>query len=281
MIEKISLESLDEMVDYITELGRIYKKQEPQECLFNPLIFLKMLILPFYEDEKLKEKEDFIKKIIETTPCYERIGLYQEQFLIFYKDWLNKHYPDVYARLFKISLFKTNDFFEIGRVQTDSKIDEMQKQELIDAKTFMENSDIDDKLILDLVRSLKKMKTLSAKYSELSEEYVGKLFHNDEFIEIFQFSIEFKDIAYSLELLKIKLISLDFENLSKQQKIILKTMMDGILADLDDWTHKVLIEQTTRDIHYLDASLLANISQIDIILKSLEDDKQEEEIELF
>jgi hypothetical protein len=281
MIEKISLESLDEMVDYITELGRIYKKHEPQNCLFNPLIFLKMLMLPFYEDEKLKEKEEFIKRIIETTPCSDRSSLYQEQFLIFYKDWLNKHYPDIYARLFKIPLFKTDDFFEIERIKTNSKIDEMQQQELIDAKTFMTNSDIDDKLILDLVRSLKKMKTLSAKYNELSEDYVGELFYNDEFIQVFQFSIEFRDIAYSLELLKIKLISLDFENLSQQQKTILKTMMDGILADLDDWIHQVLIEQTTRDIHYLDASLLANITQIDIILKSLEEDNQEDEVELF
>ena len=45
MIEKISLEALDEMVDYIGELGKLYKRNERDECLFNPIIFLKMLNL--------------------------------------------------------------------------------------------------------------------------------------------------------------------------------------------------------------------------------------------
>jgi hypothetical protein len=76
---------------------------------------------------------------------------------------------------------------------------------------------------------------------------------------------------------------LDLNELSKQQRVILKTMMDGILSDLDDWIHQVLIDQTAKDIHYLDASLLANIAQMDVMLNSLEKNKEEEEddFELF
>jgi len=275
MIEKISLKALDEMVDYISELENLYRKQEDEECIFNPLIFLKMLTLPFYEDKEIVVKEKLLSKLVETTPCSDKLKFYQEQFLVFYKDWLNKHYPDVYKRLDKIKLFKVNEFFEID---SENRI-KLEAKEIIDAKTFMDNSDIDEKLILDLIRSIKKMKTISSNYSQLTPEYVEELFLNDEFIQVFQFSIEFREIAYALELLKLKLLSLELENLSSQQKVILKTMMDGILADLDDWTHKVLIDQTARDIHYLDASLLANIEQMDIILKSLEE--RESQMEFF
>ena len=283
MIEKISLEALDEMVDYIGELGKLYKKNERRECLFNPIIFLKMLVLPFYDDKELKDKEKQIEELVSITPCPERLIIYKEQFLVFYKDWLKKHYPEIYGRVEKIKTFQLNDFFEIDREEVDVQIDKMQKGKIVDAKTFMEQNDIDEAIILKLIRSMKRMKEVSKKYSELTDEYVEELFHNDEFIRVFQFSIEFRDIAYTLELLKLKLLSLDLKKLSKQQRVILKTMMDGILSDLDDWIHQVLIDQTAKDIHYLDASLLANIAQMDVMLNSLEKNKEEEEddFELF
>jgi len=282
MIEKISLEALDEMVDYIGELGKLYKRNERDECLFNPIIFLKMLVLPFYDDdEELKDKEKQIEELVSITPCPERLIIYKEQFLIFYKDWLKKHYPEIYSRVEKIKTFQLNDFFEIDRENVDIQIDKMQKGKIVDAKTFMEQNDIDEAIILKLIRSMKRMKEVSKRYAELTDEYVEELFHNDEFIRVFQFSIEFRDIAYTLELLKLKLFSLDLNELSKQQRVILKTMMDGILSDLDDWIHQVLIDQTAQDIHYLDASLLANIAQMDIILAGFKNPVEDEDDDMF
>ena len=186
MIEKISLEALDEMVDYIGELGKLYKRNERDECLFNPIIFLKMLVLPFYDDdEELKDKEKQIEELVSITPCPERLIIYKEQFLIFYKDWLKKHYPEIYSRVEKIKTFQLNDFFEIDRENVDIQIDKMQKGKIVDAKTFMGQNDIDEAIILKLIRSMKRMKEVSKRYAELTDEYVEELFHNDEFIRVF------------------------------------------------------------------------------------------------
>ncbi len=283
MITNISLDSLDEMVDYISELNRMYSKYEKKECVFNPLIFLKILSLPFYNSkEEIKEKEEVIKKLIEVTPCPDRLKMYKEQFLVFYKDWLNKHYPDVLPKLKDIELFQVDSqFFEFDREKVDTKIDTMQKEK-IDAKTFMQNSKIDPQNILEVMKSMNQLLEISKKHNQLNEEFIEQLFKYNEFINMFLYSLEFKDLAYSLELLKLKLVSLDLDKLTKQQSIVLKTMLDGILYDLNEWVHKVLIDQTAIDIHYLDASLLANISQIDIMLESLEDNSNDDnEMELF
>ena len=283
MITNISLDSLDEMVDYISELNRMYSKYEKKECVFNPLIFLKILSLPFYNsNDEIKEKEEIIKKLIEVTPCPDRLKMYKEQFLVFYKDWLNKHYPDVLPKLKDIELFQVDSqFFEFDREKVDTKIDTMQKEK-IDAKTFMQNSKIDPQNILEVMKSMNQLLEISKKHNQLNEEFIEQLFKYNEFINMFLYSLEFKDLAYSLELLKLKLVSLDLDKLTKQQSIVLKTMLDGILYDLNEWVHKVLIDQTAIDIHYLDASLLANISQIDIMLESLEDNSNDDnEMELF
>ena len=283
MITNISLDSLDEMVDYISELNRMYSKYEKKECVFNPLIFLKILSLPFYNsNDEIKEKEEIIKKLIEVTPCPDRLKMYKEQFLVFYKDWLNKHYPDVLPKLKDIELFQVDSqFFEFDREKVDTKIDTMQKEK-IDAKTFMQNSKIDPQNILEVMKSMNQLLESSKTHNQLNEEFIEQLFKYNEFINMFLYSLEFKDLAYSLELLKLKLVSLDLDKLTKQQSIVLKTMLDGILYDLNEWVHKVLIDQTAIDIHYLDASLLANISQIDIMLESLEDNSNDDnEMELF
>ena len=286
MINNISLDSLDEMVDYISELNRMYTKYEKKECVFNPLIFLKILSLPFYNSEKeIKEKEEVIQKLVEVTPCQDRLKMYKDQFLIFYKDWLNKHYPDLLPKLKDIEIFQVDSgFFEFDRADVDNKIDTMQKKEIIDAKTFMKDSEIDATSILDIMKSMNQLIEVSKKHNQLTEDFVEELFKYNEFIKVFLYSLEFKDLAYSLEVLKLKLVSMDLSTINKQQSIVLKTMLDGILYDLNEWVHKVLIDQSAIDIHYLDASLLANISQIDIMLKSLDEKTQEDsddELELF
>jgi len=44
-------------------------------------------------------------------------------------------------------------------------------------------------------------------------------------------------------------------------------LFDSIVDDLSKFVKEVLVDQSALDIHYLDASLFANISQIDMMLK--------------
>ena len=274
---KISLDELDEMVDYINELTKIYERNEKSECIFNPLIFLKMLSLPFYDNKYIKEKEEVIKKILSNTPCQDRLEIYKEQFIVFYKEWLKKHHPDVIDKLSKIELFKVDNFIEVDREKDMQHI----KKDKIDAKTFLSSTDINEQMVYNLLTSINQMIESSKEYQEINNEFLEKVFTKNEFINFFLYSIEFKDLSYALELLKLKLLSFEYDKLSKAQKILLKKILDSILEDLNNWVYKVLVEKSAIDIHYIDDSLLANIEQIDLILESLKNNDSKNEIEMF
>ena len=274
---KISLDELDEMVDYINELTKIYERNEKSECIFNPLIFLKMLSLPFYDNKYIKEKEEVIKKILSNTPCQDRLEIYKEQFIVFYKEWLKKHHTKIIDKLSKIELFKVDNFIEVDREKDMQHI----KKDKIDAKTFLSSTDINEQMVYNLLTSINQMIETSKEYQEINNEFLEKVFTKNEFINFFLYSIEFKDLSYALELLKLKLLSFEYDKLSKAQKILLKKILDSILEDLNNWVYKVLVEKSAIDIHYIDDSLLANIEQIDLILESLKNNDSKNEIEMF
>lgn len=274
---KISLDELDEMVDYINELTKIYERNEKSECIFNPLIFLKMLSLPFYDNKYIKEKEEVIKKILSNTPCQDRLEIYKEQFIVFYKEWLKKHHTKIMDKLSKIELFKVDNFIEVDREKDMQHI----KKDKIDAKTFLSSTDINEQMVYNLLTSINQMIETSKEYQEINNEFLEKVFTKNEFINFFLYSIEFKDLSYALELLKLKLLSFEYDKLSKAQKILLKKILDSILEDLNNWVYKVLVEKSAIDIHYIDDSLLANIEQIDLILESLKNNDSKNEIEMF
>ena len=83
---------------------------------------------------------------------------------------------------------------------------------------------------------------------------------------VFELSVDFKDLSKGLNNL-LELLR-GIEKLDENQRKILKQLLDTIYFDLEKWVDEVLINQTTQDIHYLDAAFLANVSQIDIMLKS-------------
>ena len=66
-----------------------------------------------------------------------------------------------------------------------------------------------------------------------------------------------------------KIETYDINTLSEDKKIFLKEFVSNIVEDLIDWSKKVIFEQSAVDIHYLDASINANISQFDMILESI------------
>jgi len=276
---KIGLAELDEMVDYIDQLTKIYERNEKQECIFNPLIFLKMLSLPFYEDEdEVEAKEEIIRKILSHTPCQDRLEVYKQQFIIFYKAWLKKHYPEVIEKLDSISLFHTEEP-EFIEIDSEKSIETENHNKKIDAKTFLATADIDENMIYELLVSINGMILYSKEHEEINDEFLETLFSKNEFIKFFLYSIEFKKLSYSLEVLKLKLLSFDYDKLPKVQKILLKRILDSILDDLNNWVYKVLVEKSAIDIHYLDDSLLANIAQIDLILESLNNENREDDDE--
>jgi len=179
-----------------------------------------------------------------------------------------------------------DDFFDFESEEIDSNIDNMhyKEKDKIKAVDFMNKHGIDEELEMELNDLITETENFIYQYEdiELDENFMQKLSFLNSFIKAFEFSGEFMDIGYALEMFRDKIKELDINNLSDEQKNMLKLMIISILKDLIKWVNEVIINQTAQDIHYLDASLLANIAQIDIILKSFENkDDDEDELELF
>jgi hypothetical protein len=180
-----------------------------------------------------------------------------------------------------------DDFFEIDGEEVDENINSMHysDERKISAKEFIEEGLIDEEFILEITETISYLDELLYQFEdiEIDENFIEKLVSLGSFIKIFEFSVEFRDIGYGLESLKEELILLDINSLNKTQKEILKNFIVTIIEDLKKWVDEVIINQTAQDIHYLDASLLANIAQLDIMLDSFKnkESSEEEGLELF
>jgi len=163
-----------------------------------------------------------------------------------------------------------DDFFEIDGEEVDENINSMHysDERKISAKEFIEEGLIDEEFILEITETISYLDELLYQFEdiEIDENFIEKLVSLGSFIKIFEFSVEFRDIGYGLESLKEELILLDINSLNKTQKEILKNFIVTIIEDLKKWVDEVIINQTAQDIHYLDASLLANVGQIKIMI---------------
>jgi hypothetical protein len=174
-----------------------------------------------------------------------------------------------------------SDFIDLDTsVERNSFIDNMhyKDEEKKDAETFMKESNIDEDLILDMNETLKYLDEvinfnimLSESYIESYKEALYKL------VAIFGYLYEFKDLELAIESLIEYLNGLDIENIDENNSKIIKSLLDSIKYDLTRWVDEVLISRSAKDIHYLDAALLANIEQIESMFSPNEGD----DIELF
>ncbi len=89
---------------------------------------------------------------------------------------------------------------------------------------------------------------------------------------------EFKELAYGLSMLNTHLANLDESVDASMLLIFLKSIVD----DLIEWKESVFIAQSAEDIHYIDKSFYANISQLEILFSGESAQEEDlEEIEFF
>ena len=172
--------------------------------------------------------------------------------------------------------FDDDEFFDFSDEQ-DSELDHMhyKESEKISASAYMQSADIDPDLIRDIKDLLEQYKEVKFRYDTFCDEAkmeVEKIFMH--FDTIFKLSIDYKDIATSMDHLIFVLKTLKIENLDNSQKDMLKLFFDSIVDDLEKWYQEVIVQQSANDIHYLDASLLSSIVQIQLFFNQ-DDNKQE------
>ena len=165
-----------------------------------------------------------------------------------------------------------DDFFDFDSEDIDEEIDKMHfdEHEKISANEFMQSDSFDADNIADIADMIEVFQEKSSDFDHVNVNYMEDF--KDvalRFEAIFTSSYEFRNIGYALNTLYLKLLEYDTTHLQKEQKELLKLLLDSIIADLAKFHSEVLVEQTAVDIHYLDASLLANIAQIEIILDQI------------
>jgi succinate dehydrogenase flavin-adding protein (antitoxin of CptAB toxin-antitoxin module) len=128
--------------------------------------------------------------------------------------------------------------------------------------------------IRDLNNDLIHYNTTQASFTQEYIEAITKIF--ESYAKVFDLSYEFRDLAYAIRVLNSKLIELKIDDIDDNQVSMYKMFLDTVGEDLVKWANEILFEQSAKDIHYLDASLLANIAQIDLMMNisemTIEDD---------
>lgn len=158
------------------------------------------------------------------------------------------------------------------------------KNNKISAKELFRLELIELETIHDLITYSKELEEEVFLHVKLTYKYLNE---TNDLLGVFsnglELSGEFREIGYALRGLCSTLDDLlknDIDTIPSAKMI--KTLIDSVIEDLVNWTLHVLIQKDAVDIHYLDASLFANITQLNLNIKSsFHKASDDTEIELF
>jgi len=151
-------------------------------------------------------------------------------------------------------------------------------EEKISAEEFLKDFEIDTHMLEDLKDNEIDLNDALFLQEELDDETlqaVSKIL--DKYVSIFHETIEFDDIATSLDGLSRLFKRLSISMIDKNKLEMLRFYIQGLINDLSTWKRYIFIEPNTPDIHYLDASLLENCATIEHYIFS--DTTDEESVE--
>lgn len=146
----------------------------------------------------------------------------------------------------------------------------------IDAQTFMQQSEIDSEEVAQIEGLIEDLQDyIDSNYqngltTELIEGYQELITKMAGFYEL---SGEFRTLTFPMQNLISMLEGLEVAKLDSMMQDVLFNFLNHTVNDLKKWVQEVLINQSANDIHYLDASLLASISQMEMMIAG--DDEEE------
>jgi len=159
--------------------------------------------------------------------------------------------------------FDDDGFIDFGDGE-ESGYDFMHKYEKIDAKTFIENSDISEDEIDEIKDLSEELESILYLHDLLDDDVKSKL------IEIFgsyrNLCISFVEINSAMNELISMLQEVDVKSIPQDTNRLILEFIKALQDDLSSWLNNVFIEQSAVDIHYLDASILSSILQIRTML---------------
>ena len=287
--EKLLKSLVDEVVYPVESLltKEMNLSSEDSVKLLKEVGFLKVALIPFYENfnieivkENIKGFEKLYHLPVDSAYIKELLGCFCDLL----KAWMKKNglcHCEEYNKLKEfIDCFKStngqacdcleenSDFFDFSD-EIDENINSMHyaEHEKVSAAEYMSGKYVDFDLLLDIKEMLEHYDGISYKFDSFSEEYAEEInVILRKFIALFELSGEFRDLAKAIDHL-VEIINSfeDINEIESSKKEILKMFIDAIIDDLMKWYQEVVEERTANDIHYLDASLLSSIKQIEIM----------------
>lgn len=101
-----------------------------------------------------------------------------------------------------------------------------------------------------------------------SRKSLGVVCENfEEYLKVLQLLVDFEHLAFALQTLMQFLEGITEEQFEESKVKSLVSMLLNLLHDLESWRVNVFVEQSARDIHYLDASLLSSCIQLEAVFE--------------
>jgi len=287
IIDDVTLPFMQKLLK--SEIGEKYfdtrEKQYQYELEIVKLTAM-LLLKPKLSFEKLEKASIFHRNLnIDENEMQNILNLYFTEVIEFIKkynlkDTISEHLSE-YKKYYmeKYHSKSEDEFFDFDSEVFDEEINNMHYEEhqKISAKEFMQENSFDKSLLEDLDEKLDEYYNVIEIKESLNQEdleKVKKIF--SFFAYIFNLSSEFRDIGYGFEKLNQFLDNFDINDENKSK--MLKMFLDTIIDDLIKFKKEVFEDMSANDIHYLDASLLANISQIEISFSSLNSNEEDDDI---
>lgn len=174
------------------------------------------------------------------------------------------------------------DFFEYSSDAVNYDIEKMhyKDSQKISAKDFFALGSIDELEVQDMCESSDELQNAIESSDILDDSYIAEItLQLDIFARILEKNIEFKDIGFSLS--KLSEILKNYKTIISHHPKVknIYVTLNGIAEDMVAWTKSIFMEQSTIDIHYLDASLLSSIIQVEMLLNTPEE--KDDDLEFF
>lgn len=174
------------------------------------------------------------------------------------------------------------DFFIFDSQEVDESIEKMhyKDEHKITAQEFFDEGSMDEMDVEDIIESNAELSLVIEKDNDFNLEYCNGIIDSlKSYGSVLEKNSEFRDLGYSFFKLATLLEEKDITLLDEKQSRVLSTILYAIVEDMLSWTNSVLIERVAVDIHYLDASLLSSIIQVEMLFQPKEED--EEDLEFF
>lgn len=197
-----------------------------------------------------------------------------------YYDSLVQKFDSVFMQAYKSTQNDEDSFLMFESEDIDEAIEAMhyKDEKKISAMEYASYGEILEDDLHSIMELKDECEHILNMYETITLEYISEMSQELSTLANVLFAThEFKDVGYSLNNFVMELNKIDLDILDTTQKELAYGLLSQMNEDIQNWIERVFVNQDALDIHYGDASFLANIAQFSIMLEHHENDSFEDD----